>query len=138
MAKFRKAAEDGLCGICGQANDGPYALVGGPESIESHTFGDLPMHEDCARYALQVCPFLAAPRARYHRKQIEGEKTHSAMAKERPEVFGLGLTDEYAAGVDASGEWWVRAREWKSIKWWRNGVASPLEQLPELTKKIEE
>jgi hypothetical protein len=40
--------------------------------------------------------------------------------------------------VDASGEWWVRAREWKSIKWWRNGVASPLEQLPELTKKIEE
>lgn len=61
-ARQRTIAED-RCPICG----GPLLrgrwLVGGPASA-LHPRGayiDPPMHDECAHYALRVCPYLAAP-----------------------------------------------------------------------------
>jgi hypothetical protein len=51
-----------LCGICGQRMpQDDIWLVGGPKSA-FHPHGayiDGPLHGECARYALQVCPYLA-------------------------------------------------------------------------------
>ncbi len=52
-----------LCGLCGQPLKlGQMWLIGGPASafLEDGLFIEPPAHEECARYAIQVCPFIAA------------------------------------------------------------------------------
>src|SRR5262252_7462676 len=53
------------CPICGTRikNKAEQVFVGGPQSAfhPQGAYIDLPMHPDCAAYALQVCPYLAAP-----------------------------------------------------------------------------
>jgi hypothetical protein len=56
-------AED-RCGICGKRLLRGRSFVGGPMSA-FHPQGcyiDPPMHQECAEYALRVCPYLAAPK----------------------------------------------------------------------------
>jgi hypothetical protein len=51
------------CPICGAKLTGKQWFVGGPQSAfnEHGAYIDLPMHYECAHYALQACPYLAAP-----------------------------------------------------------------------------
>jgi hypothetical protein len=63
-AKRQKIIIGGFCAICGRKLHKVKWLVGGPASA-FHKHGaylDPPMHLDCLTYALQVCPYLAAPR----------------------------------------------------------------------------
>jgi hypothetical protein len=57
------ALRGGLCPICGGLLYRGRWFVGGPISAfhENGAFADPPMHTECARYALMVCPYLAAP-----------------------------------------------------------------------------
>lgn len=51
-----------LCHICGQKLDVPFWLVLGPEEVKAKIFASNgPMHEECARYSIAACPFLANP-----------------------------------------------------------------------------
>lgn len=52
-----------LCGICGKKLLRGRWSVGGPASAltEEGVYYDSPLHYECARYALQVCPYLAMP-----------------------------------------------------------------------------
>jgi hypothetical protein len=56
----------GLCPICGQLLARTKWFVGGPRSAfdPRGCYIDLPMHYECAQFALRVCPWLAAPH--YH------------------------------------------------------------------------
>lgn len=89
-----------LCGICGEEIGRTVAFVGGPESVANRVFSDPPMHEECARYALTVCPFLASPRGR-HRPIGADETGGVEVAKnpltgtERPEKIALYLARSY-------------------------------------------
>jgi hypothetical protein len=67
MDKWLDCYQRKACALCGVEMMGHYVyFIGGPLSVEgSLLFTDPPMHESCARYALKVCPFLAAPRAKY-------------------------------------------------------------------------
>jgi hypothetical protein len=47
------------CGLCGEPLGYWIVFIGGPRALENRSFGDPPMHEDCARYAVKVCPYLA-------------------------------------------------------------------------------
>lgn len=47
------------CGICGEDLTIPLYFLGGPKSMYSHLFFDPPMHEECARFSFEVCPYLA-------------------------------------------------------------------------------
>jgi hypothetical protein len=51
------------CSICGQKLLRVRWFVGGPLSAfhEHGTYMDPPLHRECMRYALQVCPYLALP-----------------------------------------------------------------------------
>lgn len=55
---------DDLCGICGTKLFRGRWFVGGSKAAfhPQGAFIDPPMHSECAHYALQVCPYLAAPR----------------------------------------------------------------------------
>lgn len=61
--KVVECIEDRKCSICGQEHDETVTFVGGWQSAwhENGAYIDPPVHRECAEYALQVCPFLAAP-----------------------------------------------------------------------------
>jgi len=59
----KRALDENRCAICGNRLDPVKWLVGGPLSA-FHEYGayiDSALHHDCMTYALQVCPYLAAP-----------------------------------------------------------------------------
>ena len=65
-----------LCGICGKPLFRGRWFVGGPASA-LHPRGayiDMPIHNECKDYALQACPYLAAPAVR---------KGHRARSRRR-------------------------------------------------------
>ncbi len=90
--------------------------------MASRAFTDPGMHLDCAEYALKVCPFLAAPNFRYAEKIAEGEAVfvHNAVSTERPNVFGLGITDDYDLAV-VEGTLVVRSAPFRQVRWFRRG-----------------
>lgn len=57
------ALEFELCGICSDPLDRVRWFVGGPGSAfhPDGWYQDLPLHHECAHYALAVCPWLALP-----------------------------------------------------------------------------
>ena len=64
---------DDLCPICGQKLLRGRWFIGGPGSAfhPDGWFIDPPMHSECAHYALQVCPWLAAPK---YAKRLEASR----------------------------------------------------------------
>lgn len=111
------------CGICGRKMHGRFAFVGGPKSLESRYFSDAPMHHECASYALRVCPFLAAPRFMYAAKlpNPPGLEIRAISDNvQRPEYFGLGITDRYAL-IDP-GQAILQAGKWiNRVVWFKEG-----------------
>jgi len=86
---------DRLCGICGQALDYWIAFVGGDLSLKNQLFG-VPLHEECARYAMRVCPYLANPHAK-HRPVPAGMavKVNALVSDQRPAEMFLVITRRY-------------------------------------------
>ena len=56
-------ADNKLCTICGKHLQDDHWAIGGPISafMPEGVFADLPIHHECGKYALQVCPYLAVP-----------------------------------------------------------------------------
>jgi hypothetical protein len=55
---------ESLCSICGERlAPAERTFITGPSCVFGSDYGcnDPPMHEECARYALRVCPHLVAP-----------------------------------------------------------------------------
>lgn len=71
------------CPICGRGLLKRRASIGGPKSI-FHPEGaciDPPMHVECARYAMLVCPYIAAPS---YSKRIDGKTLKHLAPGEQP------------------------------------------------------
>ncbi len=99
VAHRAAAIEQSLCGICGKWLAGEKCILGGPGILEYRTSFDIPMHEECARYALIVCPFLAMPSFGY-KDFVEGENgVYSAIPGSspppKPERMGLFFSRVY-------------------------------------------
>lgn len=48
-----------LCGICGKKiKSGEFCFVGGPQALKNKCSSEAHTHFRCAKYALQVCPYL--------------------------------------------------------------------------------
>lgn len=97
-----------LCGLCGQDlidvySDKPetVAFIGGPKSIEHHNFLDPPMHEECAAYAMQVCPHIVHDTSRYKKQDFsDGVRSEIVGASdERPDRFGMMVTTSEDVGL---------------------------------------
>lgn len=119
------------CAICGKAMGAEVAFVGGPRSMESHAFMDGPMHESCAKYALKVCPFLAAPKFGYarHVSAPAGHVVTTELSQtERPDVFGLGVTSFYELTVMGDTPLIVASAWLRDVQWYRHGEVVEMEQ----------
>lgn len=122
-----------LCGLCGKRLDAGCWFVGGPRCFTDPmgAFADPAMHEDCARYALRVCPYLAAPS---YAKRIDGRTIDAKalppdmlivqdddMADARPTQFMLGHTPGFSTVAAGPGQFYMRAQGWLQLETWQCG-----------------
>lgn len=123
--RWLEAVTERRCGICGGRLHGHVAFVGGPRSMRHSLFYDAAMHPGCARYAVQVCPFIAAPKFAYSRAEpnMPGVSivTLETATTTRPDYFGLGITRGFTV-VQNGPEPALKAYEWAGVEWWKEGV----------------
>lgn len=125
-AKWIECVKGRQCGLCGKALPKRMFFIGGPLSMTNRMFFDLGMHEECARYALVVCPYLALKSYLHAKKRNVG--TDEVLGYElassnsiKPAVFGLAVTDGYTP-VQFQGDMLVQAKRWtRDIEWWDAG-----------------
>lgn len=108
------------CAICGKKMEGLATFVGGPMSMQHRMFNDAPMHHDCATYAMQACPMLAAPKFAYA-KHVGGVEVNPNMSTERPEMFGLGMASMYQTVRQGQGLAIIVWKWERDIEWWKHG-----------------
>lgn len=120
-SKWKRAAHHRCCGICGEPLGARMAFIGGPSAIEHRLFTDLPAHRDCAVYALQACPFVAAPNFAYARSYPDGTSATQHMDIARPELFGMGITRSYQIARLPDGHQVMIANPFEEIEWWKHG-----------------
>lgn len=108
---------DRRCAICGLALNPEVVFVGGAVCEQNLFFADPAMHEECARYAQQVCPFLAIQN--YH---------HSSAAEPRKKDKGTVFAPNPLAPPEGSKRpermvmvftrsfWWITVQGQRLIK----------------------
>ena len=121
------------CAICGTRLDREMWLVGGPLSafLTAGRYRDPALHYECARYALQVCPYLASRKysGRIDTAGIDFDKVppamlfaDSTMLPEHPEVFVAictsGIRDETPGGSFVTV---VPNRPYIRVEFWQDG-----------------
>lgn len=98
--KAKQCVVEQRCPICGDELGATRWFCGGPISAfhERGAYFDQPMHDECVHYAIQVCPYLAAPKyaGRIDTGTLKPENTPEGMLfldptvlPDRPEVFVL-------------------------------------------------
>lgn len=140
--KRQRHMRNGICPLCGGKLYRGRWFVGGPRAA-FHPYGayiDPPMHTECVRYALQVCPFLAAPS---YGRRIEdktlGEQRDGTLLlveeecrDERPPLFvalmatgqqAVRFDDSVMAGGMTGAIRFLRPRRpFSRVEYWRHGV----------------
>jgi len=66
-SKVIRCAREHRCGLCGEPLHGKVSFLGGPRSAAAQgghgAYIDPPMHPECARAALDLCPHMAVQQA---------------------------------------------------------------------------
>lgn len=130
---------------------GQFWLIAGPVTAfhENGLSIEPPAHEECARYAIQVCAFLAAPN---YSRRIEGKTLNpdavdadaqlhkSHVAPPRPIFFALARASSIKVidAGDGSGVKYVQPRRpWKHVEFWKNGERITQEEATQLAEASE-
>jgi hypothetical protein len=124
--KFRQAIKEQRCWLCGGRLGRIKASVIGPMCAVNRITSEPPCHPQCARYAVQACPFLSRPRARRNERNLP---------EERQEAAGMAL--DRNPGVSVIWESLVKSRPFNPmygtqgtlfdlgppyrVTWWREG-----------------
>jgi hypothetical protein len=117
-----RCAVDNLCGICGQKLGYWKAFVGGPVSITNRFSVDPPFHEECARYALQVCPYIVRPTAKRAKEYNVTVTDDPIQILIKPERFGMAITRSFNFGrVPARETLGFSYTKPVKITWWCDG-----------------
>lgn len=118
LGNWQRAVKYKLCGLCGIKLGFIVYFIGGPLCDQNRMFFDPPMHEECARYAFEVCPFLAFSAAAYRTRAGDSELhiSRAAAGGQRPERMGLFKTKSYTT-VERQGEVLIQAGPWLDTEW---------------------
>jgi hypothetical protein len=130
-----RVLDEKLCGLCGKPLlPREIWLIGGPGSsfMDDGMYIDPWMHEACGRYAIEVCPFLAAPS---YARRVEGrtlkqqdahddlELHDNRIAPPRPQFFVLSRTTGFTLvdSHDGSGHRYILPdRPWSHVEFWKD------------------
>jgi hypothetical protein len=101
--KVQHIARHRLCGICGQPLDYWIVFLGGPRCADSRAYLDPPMHHDCARHALQLCPYLARETMQRRKTPISEATTPPGFIDDKPAAYLMYVTRSYTYTVAPDG-----------------------------------
>lgn len=121
---FATAHKRGLCWICGGTRyPKRQAFAVGPMCVVTGTSSEPPSHPECARFAVQACPFLANPRMRRNTKDLPADTQESAgfSIDRNPGVGAILITDGYQLFGDGRGGVLVQMGPPLEVQWWREG-----------------
>lgn len=121
-SKVQSCVEDFLCGLCGTKLGSGAWFVGGDKSLEeSRLFTDPPMHEHCARFAVETCPFLSGKVSTYNtaRPVAAETKTCALMSPERGDRIGMRKALRRAYGF--AGPQTIQVKKWSGRTIWLAG-----------------
>jgi hypothetical protein len=141
--KVRRCASQKLCGICGRRMNNGAWFVGGWRCFMDPfaAFIDPPNHQECAEYALRVCPFLASRRYshRVNFKKLDPANLpedrlvislpEEEMPQAQPELFGLGQTFNLMFIPNSGKQDFFVANDWNYVEAWKRG--SPTGRVPD-------
>jgi len=71
MAHHMECAIRRTCAICNKRLGSRLFFLGGPMCVQNRVFGDGPVHEECGRYAMRVCPYLSIASKQYRMTDVE-------------------------------------------------------------------
>ena len=121
--KVTKCLVHELCGICGKPLDRIMCFIGGELCAENKVFSDPPMHEECARYAAKVCPFLNGTNRKYRSTPTRSERSgvtvrNPFVSQHRPRRMMLYFTDSFNLVMLEGGHRGIQAgRKVKKTDW---------------------
>jgi hypothetical protein len=135
-----------LCSICGKRLQESWFVSGSRSFLSVRgAFVDPPVHLECAEYALQVCPFLAAPvwtQSIAHRVLAAHEMPKTFHSVEvsysgrlQPDWFCLGLAGRCKLHYTDLGQVRYTVDDWRYIEFWKAGArcnAPPPEEIQRL------
>lgn len=133
-AKVQECIRKDLCAISGQKLLRGRWFVGGPMSA-FHPEGwylDTPLHFECMRYAMQVCPYIAASKytGRLDDSKIDPAKLDagvvglldSTVLPDRPKLFVAVMSTGQEVKNAGYGTHYIRpARPYRNVEFWQHG-----------------
>jgi hypothetical protein len=122
-AFFVRAIKERLCWLCGRKLGRHLAFVIGPMCALTRTTSEPPSHLECARYAVQVCPFLSRPKMRRNDTNWpEPQRWAPGLTIDRnPGVSAIWVTAGYKMFEPGNGGVLITVGDPSSIEWWREG-----------------
>lgn len=129
----RRAIAERLCHICGQSLEETVWFVGGPGSALLNgsvgVYQDGPLHEECMRYAMQVCPHLAGRMsksvgevARAHLEPQGIKVLDNTTIPGTPEIFVAVQTTQFEVRGSMK---FIVPKPFRKTQYWREGALMP-------------
>jgi len=104
LDRYTACAREHRCGVCGKSLHRLMWFIGGPMCVQNRVFGDAPMHEACARYALLVCPHLRNPAHHYSKAPAPGTEGDPNVILRKPERIVLYACVDYTLTPTQEGK----------------------------------
>lgn len=134
IERIQNCVDNNVCGICGLKLGWWKTFLSGPVSAVTRVYTDPPMHEDCCRAALTLCPHLTREnmkRAKTHAGGIERAENHPDALTARPPLWVMATTRQYDVIYDSGTLLFQSPQPFKRIEGWRNKDNEPgLEPVP--------
>lgn len=120
----------GLCWICGDRM-GKYGTFSvGPMCCVTLTTPEPPSHLECARYAVQVCPFLSVPEMRRIETGLpEGVTVAGTGIPRNPGVIALWTVLSYKRFSDDRGGVLIEMGKPETVEWWARARAATRDEI---------
>jgi len=113
----RRAMAERLCGLCGAPLEWWVVFHVGPACLKERLVFTAGAHEDCARYALTVCPFLG--REDWQRR-AEPTLVDPGLMPCKPQAVGLAFVRRYETVRNPSnGMLYAQIPSPHHVEWWR-------------------
>ena len=117
-------ARERRCAICARRVGSLLHWIGGPMCVQNRVFGDGFMHEECARYALAVCPHLTIPTKGYSHREVIDDRAGKTIGDvnarlTKPQRIVLYTSREYAPRAAPGGKHLYRVPPGGTCEWYR-------------------
>lgn len=125
LSRLSICYKESRCALCGMIiTDRKYWVTGGPAVARNRLISDPPMHEECARYAIKVCPFLSNPDMKYRAKHDPDTVIDHRVSTVREETQILAMATTYTT-IEYDGRPYILMGRWRKLEHWSRGQEVP-------------